>query len=653
MSSDDILAVQNTTLKDAVAIAEKGTHCGMCKIDFLGIGLCPAGKKHGFLAYWPQGRMEIVKALASGRVKPTDKLIDIVKSCPLCGICDKQCNFITQLRPEKVAHALKEYVHNLDTNELQHTPADDIVKNLQEIVGEEWATNDPVIITSYIRSIIPPDAKLNFYVVMPKTAEEIAKIIKFANKHNIPYMPRSGGTMLSYTLTTVLSKAVGLEQGIIIDLLRMNQLDIDPSSKTATVGAGITAFELQQAAYKHGLRANVAEAGAHVCANIASTGICTTWGNTYGWATDNYVDVELVDDEGKIFHQSDMEINNPYSAEHGLTAIKLTPPGIATTAIVKLHPIFKNEDIVVIPYDNLKDAVNMGLKLAQHDIGLSLVVLSRKYLVEFLCPTNKIAKDFEYIAEKYMKLNYAVAVICHQHDKKIIEEMIDFYIDAAMMKTMILGSPRFSEIKDSEFLKILSEEENPLKALFAGPMRDHLERGLDASPGQIAKVFDEDLQKFFTKVYSKPEMTDIIWLHAFRILPSRLLRQRMFIPRGGLVKADEKTILGFHDMLKQVGEKYKHEHALGYISFLEHGSFAILEYDYYYDPNDSDAQKRVDKAILETLEKALAMDGIVGDLHFYFKGLFRKEHIIYPIPKAINEEEKQLFKELIGSILGE
>jgi len=52
--------LEKISLEDAVAIAEKGTHCGMCRIDFLGTGLCPSGKKHGFLAYWPQGRMEII-----------------------------------------------------------------------------------------------------------------------------------------------------------------------------------------------------------------------------------------------------------------------------------------------------------------------------------------------------------------------------------------------------------------------------------------------------------------------------------------------------------------------------------------------------------------------------------------------------------------
>jgi hypothetical protein len=650
MKQNNILAQEKLSLESARAIAQKETHCGMCRIDFLGTGLCPSGKKHGFVAYWPQGRMQIFESLMSGKVKPTKQLIEIVNSCPLCGICDKQCNFATQLRPEKVARKLKEYVDNLNESEFQNVPEDNNLKQLREIVGEKWATNDPVIIAAYRRNIVIPHAKLNFYVVMPKDTNELSKIIKFANKNNLQYMVRGGGTLFAMVSSTVMTYAMGLEDGIVIDLLRMKKLEINKDELTATIGPGISAFELQKEAYKHGLRANVAEAGAHVCANLASTGICTTWGNSYGWASDNYVDVQLVDEEGNIFNHSEMEIKNPYSVEHGLTSLKLSPPGILTEAIVKLHPIFEDEEAVFIPFENLKDALKMALTLAKQDVGLSLAVLSRKYLTEFISPTPKIAKDFEFIAKNYMKLNYVVDIICTKKDKKVVEEMADFTIDKSMLKILLLGSPKLASLKDSEFMKILSEEENPCKAIFAGPMKKHLEQALEASPENMSKIYDKDLQDFFKKVYSKPEMSDVVWLHAFRIFPSRLMRQRMFIPRGGVMWADEKIILDFHDMLKEVGEKHNLENALGYISFMEHGKFAVLEYDYYFDHTDPSVSKNVNEAVIESLERTLSMDKIISDLHFYFKGLHRKEHILYPLPKAISQEEKILFKELIGSI---
>jgi len=654
MVDDSIVTIKKTGLEEAVAIAEKGTHCGMCRIDFLGTGLCPSGKKHGYVAYWPQGRMEIVKHLNNGRIQPTEKLIDIANSCTLCGICDKQCNFATQLRPEKVAKALKEYVKNLDKKKLQKVPADDILTGLRAIVGDEWATNDPVIIASYIRSIIPPDAPLNYYIVIPETTEQVSKIIKFANKHNIPFLPRSGGTALSVATPTILSNATSLEHGIVLDLLRLKKLQIHPESSTARVGAGVTAFELQKEAYKHHLRANVAEAGAHVCANIATTGIVTTWGNKYGCFADNFIDLELVDNDGNIRNHHDMEISNPYATDNNFTNISLSPPYVITEITVKLFPIFDDEEAVFVPFDNVEDALDMVLELGKRGIGLSLAVLSYKYLAEFICPTRKIATDFEDVCKNYLKLRYVLDVVCTKEDKKIIEGMFDYTIDQNMLRTLILGSPKLASLKTSEFMKILSEEEDPLRAVFAGPMRKHFEKGLDASPENIAKVYDADLQDFFKKVYARPDFTNVVWLHAFRILPSRLMRQRMAMGPGGAIWAgDKKHILKWINMFAEVGDKHKLEHALGFISPLDDGKFIYIEYDYFYDHNNPEVAGRISQTLLETTEKSLALGNVFTLINYLFKGIHRKEHVLYPLPKGLTKEEEKIFIDVLHSVLGE
>jgi len=652
LTSNDLVAIKKTNLEDAVKIAEKGTHCGMCKVDFLGSGICPAGKKYGFAAYWPEGRMEIVKALHSERIKPTEALFEIAKSCTLCGICDKQCNFITHLRPEKVSKALKEYVDTLDKSEFQTIPEDETLKQLRSIVGDKWATNDPIIITSYTKTIITEDAGVDFYIVMPETTEEVAQVVKYANKNNIPYLPRGNGTLLSMFIETLLAKAVSLEKGIIFDLRRLKKLEIDKDNMTATIGVGVAAFELQKEAYKHGLRALVAEAEAHVCVNIASVGIVSTWGNTYGWGSDNFIDATLIDSEGNIIHNSDENLPNPYSTNNKFTNLTLTPDKIITEAIVKLHPIFKDEEALLVPFEKLDDALDLALELAKRDIGLSLAVLSSKYLAEFICPTNEIAEDFEYIAKNYLKLNYVVDVICDKYDKKIVQELADVIIDEKMMKNLILGSPNLASLKESDFLKILSEEKDPLKAIFAGPMKKHLEKGLDPSPRQVAKMYDEDLQDFFEKVYSRPEMTDIVWLHAFRILPSRLMRQKMFMLRGGFIVAEKEKIMNLNKIIRETGDKYKLSNALGFISFLEHGKFAFLEYDYYFDHLDPDSHNRLNQAIVETLQKELKIKGFLPVEYVFHKGLHRKEHLFYPMPEGLSDEELEVLGEMVQSVVG-
>ncbi len=652
MTLDKVLSTEKAELEEAVKIANKGTHCGMCKVDFLESGLCPAGKKHGFAAYWPEGRMEIVKALYSDKIKPTKELLEIANSCTICGICDKQCNFITHLRPEKVSKALKEYVNKLDDKDIVTIPENQTLKDIRSIVGERWASNDPAVIVSYTKTIITEDAGVNFYVVMPETTEEVAEVVKYADKNNIPYLPRGNGTLLSMFIETLLAKAVGLEKGIIFDFRRLRKLEIDIDNKTATIGVGITAFELQKEAYKHEMRALVAEAEAHLCVNIASVGIISTWGNTYGWGSDNFIDATLVNSKGNIVRHSDEEVSNPYSTNNKFTNLTLTPSKIITEATVKLHPIFEDEEALLIPFEKLDDTLDLAMTLAKRNIGLSLAVISSKYLSEFICPTNEIAEDFDFIAQNYLKMNYLLDVICDKYDKKTVQDLADVFIDENMMKSLILGSPRLASLKESEFLKILSEEKDPLKAIFTGPMRKHLEKALDPSPEQISKVFDEDLQDFFKKVYSKPEMTDVVWLHSFRILPSRLMRQRMFMLRGGYIVADKEKILNLNKMLKETGDKYKLSNALGFISFIENGKFAFVEYDYYFDHLDPDSHNRLNQAIVETLQLELKIKGLLPIEYVFHKGLHRKEHLFYPMPEGLSDDELKILGEMVQSVVG-
>jgi UDP-N-acetylenolpyruvoylglucosamine reductase len=639
-------------MNEAVEIAKKGTHCGMCKIDFLGTGVCSAGKKYGFVAYWPEGRMELTLALAAGTVKPTKMLLDIVNSCTLCGICDYQCHFITHLRPMKVQQALKEYVAHLNDSDLVVVPEDAVLKELRAVVGAQWATNDPVIIASYTKTSKTVGSGFDFYVVLPKTTEEVARIVALAEKHGIPYLPRGNGSFLSMAMQTLLDKAVGLDNGIIIDMRRMDTLEIHPESWTATIGPGVTAFDLQKAAYKHGMRALVAEAEAHVCVNIASFGIISTWGNTYGWGSDNVVDAEFVSSKGTVFRLSDKDVENPYATDNNFLNLTLTPPRIITEATVKLYPIFNDEEAVLVPFERYEDALDLAIALAKRDVGLSLGIMSGKYLAEFICPTNQLAEDFQFIAKKYLKMNYLVDIICDKYDRKVVEDLAEVIIDKSMIKTLMLGSSKLASMKESEFLKVLSEEKDPLKALFTGPMRKHLEKGLEATPEQIAKVFDKDLQGFFTKLYSRPEMTDAVWLHAFRILPSRLLRQKMFMVRGGFMPADAKLIMNLTSMLKEVGDKYSLENALGFVSFLEHGKLAFLEYDYYYDHTSPEAHARLNQAIVESLQKKLTMKGVIPIEYVFHKGLYRKEHFFYPLPTGLSVDDLKVFGEVVQSVLG-
>jgi FAD/FMN-containing dehydrogenase len=638
-------------LDSAIEIAEKASHCGMCRIDFLETGLCSAGVKNGFAAYWPDGRMELLLALTRDELEPTEKLVDVVKSCDMCGRCDKQCHFITHLRPSKVQEALKHFVETLDEKDFVKVPEDTVLKQLRDIVGSEWATNDPVIIRSYSRSIIPQNSSNQFYVVMPKTSEQIVKIAEIAKKNSLPLRPRGAGTFLVLALHTLLAKPVTIERGIIIDFGRMKKIEVNTENCTATIEAGVTAFELQKAAYCNNMRACVAEPAASVCANIASFGIISTWMNMYGWGSDLFIDTEYVTEDGALSRLNDANISNPYAASHGLESLTLSPSKIVTKMTVKLFPRNDKEEAVLIPYSSLPEALAFAHELARKRLGLSVAVISRKYLSDFIAPTNSISQDFNYVAEKYFKMNYLVDIVGDADHIELIKKKAGVVIDERMAKRMILGVSKLSEMKDSEFLKILGEEPDPLKVVFDGPLREHLEKILGETNTEVASAFDKDLQGFFEKVYSKPEMTDVIWLHSFRILPSRMIRQKLFMVRGGFMQGEDETILKTHDLLSGIGEKYGLENALGFISFLEHGKLAFLEYDYYFDHNDKEEINRLNNAIGESLLGELMTENVLPVEYVFHKGLNRKEHLFYPLPKGISKEDIPRFQDFVQKLL--
>lgn len=239
----------------------------MCKIDYLGIGVCSSGPERGFVTFFPQGRMDLYHALATGMVPMTPAALESADTCSLCGICDKQCYFITGLRPVNVMKALKERADAFRSNNEKPTmvPVDEFIQKLKKITGDRFATNDPAILVTYSHDPCPvAEPRMPRYAVVPGSEQEVSAIIILCNEYDIPYAVRGNG---SSVMGFVMS------EGLVIDLIRMKSIEIDRANWCVSVGPGVSAFELQEAVSKEGFRVNCAEPSALVCANIMCSGI--------------------------------------------------------------------------------------------------------------------------------------------------------------------------------------------------------------------------------------------------------------------------------------------------------------------------------------------------------------------------------------------
>ncbi|HUW45995.1 MAG TPA: FAD-binding protein [Dehalococcoidia bacterium] len=638
-------------LEEVKNIAAKCVHFGMCKIDFLGTGVCPSGIKHKYASYYPQGGMEIVNALANKLIPVTERLIDIARSCTLCGICDKQCYFVTELRPMKVMVALKEHVEAaLQRNEPIESPAEDqVLRDLRGIVGEEWATNDPAILVTYSRDIGPVDPAtlvsnsvdmrpvsysgdispchlrhMPGYVVMPESTQEVAEVVKTANRHKIPFVPRGTGQN-SHGLT--------LGEGIIIDLSRMKTLEVDPKNWTATVGAGVTSFEMQKEANKHRMRASVAEPAACVCANMIMTGIYGTLCHAYGYAGDNYVDAEIVAFDGRIFRTNDKHAPNvlKYSLPAPGTFAPL--PGICTQITVRLYPIVEDEEGILVPFSDLHEALEMMREIARRRLGIVDSILGLEYFAPFISPTFQASEELRRFFTEEMEVKYLLMVIGDKYTVRTIKEMADVTVDQEMVRTIMLGLPKFYSDEGMELLCQLSGTEKPYKLLFKEETRPLVEMSLSPSPENIAAVVDEDLQDFFKKLYSKPEMTDLVWLNMYRILSSRIGRNYAYAPGFAFVSLDNlDKVVEICDMLKSIGDKYNLRGGLGVINPLDFGKRAQIEHVYYFDQTNNQERENAANALIESMNKINAFTREMKApalVSIVFQGLCRSENLLY------------------------
>ncbi len=226
------------------------------------------------------------------------------------------------------------------------------MKRLIGIVGSENFTDQ-------LEELVPYsyDASMNVHrpdaAVWPETTEQVSQIVKFANEHKIPVVPRGAGTSLS-------GGAVPVRGGIIIDLSRMNRiLEISIENRYASVQAGVVCDDLNRALARHGFTfppdpasSTVSTIGGNV--NTNAGGIK---GAKYGTTRDYVLGLEVVLPTGEVMRTGSytMKCVSGYDLSKLFVGSEGTL-GIVTGVTLKINPIPRHAMTAVAAYAKLEDA---------------------------------------------------------------------------------------------------------------------------------------------------------------------------------------------------------------------------------------------------------------------------------------------------------
>ncbi|MPZ98139.1 MAG: FAD-binding protein [Dehalococcoidia bacterium] len=206
-----------------------------------------------------------------------------------------------------------------------------LVRDLQAALGERhvlWAPED-LLVYEYDASI---DRARPDVAVFPGDAEETAAVVRIANLHDVPVVPRGSGTGFA-------GGAIAVRGGVLIVTTRMNRiLQVDAENRLAVVEPGVINLALQQAVAPHGLLYAPDPSSQRICSlggNIAnnSGGPHTL---AHGSTVNHVLGVEVVLPDGRITWLGGRQLDAPGVDLRGLFVGSEGTLGIATKICLRL-----------------------------------------------------------------------------------------------------------------------------------------------------------------------------------------------------------------------------------------------------------------------------------------------------------------------------
>jgi glycolate oxidase len=210
------------------------------------------------------------------------------------------------------------------------------VAELRDALGGDAVLTDPVVTAGYARDqAVLVEAGLPAAVVLPRSTEEVAAVLRVASRHGVPVVPRGAGSGLAGACNAV-------DGCITLVTTRMDAvLEVSPADRLAVVQPGVVNKTLRDA---------VAGSGLFYPPDPSSYDWCTLGGNLsvnagglccvkYGVTTDYVLGLEVVLADGRVLRTGRRTVKGV--AGYDLTRLFVGSEGtlgVITEATLALRP---------------------------------------------------------------------------------------------------------------------------------------------------------------------------------------------------------------------------------------------------------------------------------------------------------------------------
>ncbi len=249
---------------------------------------------------------------------------------------------------------------------------------LMDIVGDENYTESMIDMVSYSYDASEHSHRPSCGV-WPDSSEQVAKILKLANKEKTPVVPRGAGTGLS-------GMAVPIKGGIVLDLSHMNHIiEINIEDRVAVVQPGVVYQDFQKALAPHGFffPPDPASGKASTLGGNVATNAGGLKGAKYGTTRDYVLALQVVLPDGRIMKTGSRAMKSV--SGYDLTRLFVGSEGtlgIVTEMTFKINPEPKATSTTLATFDDLEDAGH-ALTAVMHSgiIPSALEILGRETIL--------------------------------------------------------------------------------------------------------------------------------------------------------------------------------------------------------------------------------------------------------------------------------
>ena len=229
---------------------------------------------------------------------------------------------------------------------------DRLIRELAKIVGPDFVVSDPAALKVYETDGLTVFKATPDVVVLPKSRDEIAQVVRFCARERIPFVPRGAGTGLS-------GGALPVEGGVLIGLNRMNRiLEVDYANQRAVIEPGLVNIWLSN---------HVSPQGYYYAPDPASQTACSVGGNVaensggphclkYGVTTNHVLGLELVQASGEIVRIGSWTPDPPGYDLTGVFVGSEGTFGIVTQIVVRILKKPEAVKTMMLVYETIEDA---------------------------------------------------------------------------------------------------------------------------------------------------------------------------------------------------------------------------------------------------------------------------------------------------------